>query len=777
MKAAPILRILALTLLLLTLAAIGAAWWTVHVSLAPQSGTIPVPTLASPVHVDLDALGVAHIASPTAAGASFAQGFLHARDRMFQMDIARRYASGRLSEIVGSPAIPIDIDQRTLDLTTTAQRIADGLPSSQRALLESYAAGVNAFLAQAQIPALEFFALGFRAEMWSPTDSVLVVLSMFQQLAYRENDERVASILHQTLDPSVAEFLTPEADLHEAPLIGGFAWREPVPIPLEALRELARSSTPSDKVLVTLFEDTLGSNAWVANGQRTAGGRAILANDMHLVLRVPSTWYRCELEIAGRCAAGVSLPGVPGIIAGANPDVAWGFANLFADTTDLVAIERNPTNANEYLTAQGWRPFNQRKVEILVKGGPTVSRTFLDTIWGPISSQQLLGGDVAIQWTGHDTTAPDFSLLEMHSATSVDDAIERFNRFSGPPQNVVLAGANGDIAWTICGRIPVRPVADGRTVTQPADAGWSGYREPGELPRVKNPEHGFLVAANQRVAGRDLTYPLGHHFAGGWRATRITELLKTSNGADERSMLEIQLDDQGGFLEYYRRLALSVLDQDKTDDAEVHRLLSRWNGRVDAGSRATAVLLTFRRTLAERLLSPLLQQCAANDPEFVWTWLSPERPLRELLDLADVSLLPPWRRVESWNGFVRSCLASAQDAQPHRARIEHPLATALPMFNRWLNMPETALPGSPFCLRYFSPTVGASERMTVSPGHTESALLSIPCGQSGNPFSPHYRDQHAAWESGTPTPFLAGSSVARLQFVPINQPPAGVSTR
>jgi penicillin amidase len=294
---------------------------------------------------------------------------------------------------------------------------------------------------------------------------------------------------------------------------------------------------------------------------------------------------------------------------------------------------------------------------------------------------------------------------------------------------------------------------------------------PGSLPRVLNPSQGYVAVANQRTTGRNNAIPLGHQFATGWRAQRIARLLDKTNGASEVDMLRAQLDVDAGFFAFYHNLAIDAIHAQGPHSLPRLNYELSWDGTADANDRQIHVLLEFRRLLADRLLSPMFQRCSALDADFSWVWLAPERPLRELLALHDVSLIPKWRDHATWDAFVIDCLADAIAAADRNgdyghAQIRHPLSTALPSLASWLDMPHTPLPGTAFCPRYFTGVAGASERMVVSPGAFESGVLHIPCGQSGNPFSANYRDQHGSWESGAATPFLSGTAVRMLILEP-----------
>lgn len=758
-------------------------------SLPKLDGEIRIPGLSGPVTVEADAKAIPTVAASTREDAQRALGYLHARDRLFQMDLMRRKATGRLAEIFGEKALPVDLAQRVYDFQRTALAIAAHLPPDQQAALAAYAQGVNAYIANAPEFPPEFRVLRYRPEPWQAADSLLVALGMFQTLSDQETEERMLTTMARLLPPEVVAFLTPDTDEYTRPLLGGAGSHRPAqPVPAAAIARLLEASAgrPAPLAAVGPEPPDIGSNNWAVGGRKTADGRALVANDMHLPLGVPNVWYRARLRYGGVDIAGVTLPGAPPIVVGGNGHIAWGFTNIEGDFLDLVRLEINPANPDEYRTPEGWRRFETRQETLQVKDGPPVPVTLKSTLWGPVSPVPLLGDPVAIHWNALEPEAVNLGLIDMDRATTLEHAMALMNRAGSPPQNVVLADADGHIAWTYMGYYPKRVGLDGSVAESWAKPGigWDGYIPPEQLPRLIDPPEGFIATANSRTLGKDYPYIIGHGFANGYRAYRIAEQLRAKPLWSEADLLGLQLDTTSGFYEFYRELALETLDEAalKSDPvlAEAKAAIQAWDGRLAPESLGIGLLVRWRLDLAQALFAPLVARCAAAEPGFAYRWREQETPLRAWLAGRVPDTLP--ERRTDWHGFLldnlkRSAasllaehpgaeLAALPWGEINRVAIRHPFSRSFPAAGFLLDMPETAGACNSFCIKALNNGHGASERMAVSPNHPGDGILHIPGGQSGHPLSPHYRDQERAWAEGRPLPFLPGKTEHRLTLVP-----------
>jgi penicillin amidase len=758
-------------------------------SLPKLDGEARVAGLSAPVEVEFDGYGIPTVAAANRADAFRALGFLHARDRLFQMDLMRRKSAGRLAEIFGDKAVAVDLDQRGLQLQDAAAAIVAALPPGQRAVAAAYAAGVNAHIESAREVPPEFRLLKYKPEPWREEDSILVALGMFQTLGLDQMDsERMLTVMEEKLPAEVAAFLTPDTDEYTQTLVGGSESRRPPrPVPAEALARLLDENrgTTLGRAAVDPDPVSVGSNNWAVSGRKTLDGRAMIADDMHLPLGIPNVWYRARLRYGTADLTGTTLPGVPVVVVGSNGHVAWGFTNVDGDFLDLVRLEVNPANPSQYRTPAGWQNFETRTETVRVKDADPVTVELQRTHWGPVAATPLLGQPVAFRWAALDPAAVNLGLLDMDTANSLETAMAVLNRAGSPPQNVVLADDRGRIGWTYMGAFPRRRGFDGSVSLSFADgrAGWDGYLAPEDLPRVVDPPEGFLATANNRTVGKAYPYPIGHSFSNGYRAFRIRERLAAAEHLTEKDMFALQLDTTSGFYEFYRQLALGALAGDSAAGdpilEEARREIEAWNGRLDPDSRGIGLLVRWRSDLAKAVFSPVLGRCVGADPHFAYQWRQQETPLRELLRQQIPATLPD-RRQPHWPAFLRATLAesSASIKREHEVsrleelpwgkvnaiRVQHPFSRALPAAGAILDMPELAGACNSFCLKVLHGVHGASERLAVSPNHPEDGILHMPGGQSGHPFSPHYRDQQDAWTAGMPLPFMPGQAEHRLRL-------------
>jgi penicillin amidase len=474
---------MALVMLMAVGMAAGYVFIELRGALPPFEGDITVAGLEAPVTVTLDRFGIPAITAQSRLDAIRALGYMVARDRLFQLDLLRRRSAGQLAEILGSALLDQDIDQRVIGFHRVAQACANRLPQEQKDALEAYAEGINRFIDQAPSLPFEFRVLGYRPAPWRIEDSILVALGMFEVLTRRsQDDERMLSVMEQALPQEVVAFLTPDTDRYTQALLGDAPSRRPMqPIPVDALAALRRPverHAAQHAGFVRMQDFRTGSNAWAVGRAKTADGRALLANDTHLNIAVPNIWYRSQVHYGSVDLAGVTLAGMPVFVAGANAYLAWGFTNIEGDFLDLVTVEVNPENADEYKTPEGWQRFGVREETIKVKGTTDVRVEVKTTVWGPVVREALLGRPVAIRWIALDPQAIDLGLLAMDQARSLEEGITIINRTGGPPLNALVVDDTGRIAWTYLGRIPYAedsmvPRAERGQMARPAGLGTS----------------------------------------------------------------------------------------------------------------------------------------------------------------------------------------------------------------------------------------------------------------------------------------------------------------
>lgn len=781
--------------LALVMSIAGTIYLSLYLSLGDNNTEDFVSGLNESVLVETDQFGIPTITATSRTDGFAALGYMSARDRLFQMDLLRRRGAGRLAEIFGEAMVPADREQRVLGFEKVANEITQRLPAAHRAALEAYAAGVNSAIDSMNAVPFEFLVLGYRPERWRIEDSLLIVLSLFQDQSNSESEERMLSVMEQALPRAVYEFLTPMTDFYTQAVLQEEEFStDGYSVPVESLTVLLNEqidNTEKHTHFVRPHRMLAASNAWAVAGAKTKDGRAILANDMHTTISVPNLWYRCHLKMGEIEIAGVSLPGTPLMIAGTSRHIAWGMTALVADVMDLVKIELNPKNPNEYLTADGWKPFGIRHEVIQVKGGATHELDVKTTIWGPIALKPLLNQLVAMRWTALDPLTINLGLLEIYTAETLAEGMAIINDTGGPPLNAIFADKLGGIGWTTMGRLPVRRGFDGSTSRLWSDGSvdWVGYISPQQLPRMIDSPNHFIANANNRGVTSDYPFKIGHAFTNGYRAYRIAESLQAMDLIDEEKMLRLQLDTHVGIYGFYRDVALSVLGPEVLKQEprfkELRSHLMNWDGKAEIDSLGLAVLVEFRIELARVLFEPFLLSCREWDDEFEYSWVHLDIPLQALLREKDLQLLSGQERKKNyanWDAFLMATLEQAVRTLSERhgakslheltwgrvntAHYAHPLSRGIPGISLLLNLPKDSLAGCDFCVRVDSESFGASERLVISPAHWEDGILQIPGGQSGHPLSDHYRDQHPYWVNGRPINLITNQKMRQLKLLP-----------
>jgi penicillin amidase len=794
------LRTLALILGFLVLAALLGKVWFHHrleASLPQLDGERRLAGLAAPVAIERDDLGVPTIHAGNRLDAVRALGFLHAQDRFFQMDMLRRQAAGELAALVGYGAVRLDQGHRVHRFRAVARQVVARAKPEDRALLEAYAAGVNAGLAALGDKPFEYVALLAEPAPWKPEDSILAVHAMFLEL----NDgtgsrESELGELQKMVPPAMFELLAPRGTEWDAPLVGSAITPPPIPGPevmdlRKQATEPARGALPGEPGDPAEILSAAGSNNFAVAGAHTADGHALLANDMHLGIRVPNTWYRVSIvrpdERGGTLRlTGVTLPGTPIVSVGSNGHVAWGFTNTYGDWTDVVTLELDPQNPRLYRTPEGPKRIEEVKEVLKIKGLPDDSETVEETIWGPVIGQDGRGQPQVLAWTAHHPEAVNLESGGLETARTLDEALAVANRSGIPPQNFTVADDTGRIGWTIMGQIPRRVGFDGRLPTSWADGSrhWDGWLTPEEHPRIVDPPSGRIWTANARVVDGEALARIGDGgYMLGARAQQIRDRLMALEKATPQDLLAIQLDDRALFLTRWRDLLLRTLAPaavaGHAQRAELRRLVATtWTGRASIDSVAYRAVRTFRGLVRDRVFNLLTRQ--EDTPEALRVRPSPqfEGGLWRLVTERPVHLLDP--RFPSWDAELLAAvddviaemeaegsrLADRTWGERNTTRIQHPLSLIVPFLGRWLDMPAHPLPGDEDMPRVQGRAHGASERLVVSPGHEETGIFHMPVGQSGHPLSPYYKKGHAAWEEGRATPFLPGRTVHRLVLTP-----------
>jgi len=789
-----LLRFLIATLILFVLLVISGGLYArsqVQASLPMVSGEIAIAGLDGAVRIDRDALGVPTIVGDSREEVARALGFVHAQDRFFQMDLQRRQPAGELSALVGPRALGVDRESRIHRLRDVAHRAFEHTEPSYRTVLEAYAEGVKAGLQALGAPPPEYLVLRAVPEPWRPEDTILTVLAMFNTLQGRQGlFEQTMGAMRDALPDPLFRFLSAYGSEWDTPVVGGPMLRPPIPGP--DVFDLRKTPTRARLRPVAGDPDLdaiIGSNNWAVDGAHTTSGAAMVANDMHLSIGVPIIWYRASLAFPAADGApqkitGVTLPGLPSLVVGSNGHVAWGFTNTGGDWSDLVRIEPDPRDAGKYLTPDGPKAFDVFQETIAVKGGTATTLTVRSTMWGPVIWKDARGREYAQHWVAHEAALLASDITRPERARTIDDLLAAIAGLGMPNQNVTMGDDTGRIAWTIGGAIPRRVGLDGMTPESWADGArrWDGYLSPADFPRIVDPPGGRIWTANAPVVDGAPLATLGEGgYADGIRARLIRDRLLTIDKATAADMLAIQLEDKALYLERWRTLLLKTLGPNATGPRATFRQLvdTTWTGRASPGSVAYRLVRQFRTTFVRDVMTTLTAPARRIDAGFDYSRsLRGEGPVWQLVTERPAHLLsPPY---SSWDDWILAAvdqaiaeltsdggrLADRTWGEANLGQFLHPLASAIPLFGRYMNMPEDPLPGDVYTPRAQAPRTGPSERMVVSPGREHEGILHIPTGQSGHPLSPHYRDQYRAWRDGEATPFLPGPAVTTMMLMP-----------
>ncbi|MBV8501661.1 MAG: penicillin acylase family protein [Paucibacter sp.] len=784
-----LLRKIFLFLLLLVIVLVAGLYYFLRGSLAQLDGQRSVG-VSAPVELSRDDHGYLTVSAANRLDAARALGFAHAQDRFFQMDLLRRNAAGELSALVGPKALKLDKSRRIHRFRARAEAAFAGLSAEEKALLQAYTDGINKGLAALDARPFEYGLLRQPPKQWQPADSLLAVLSMYLDLQHGEGrDELAMGAIKEAVPADWYAFLMQHSADWDAAVDGSKPTPIPVPAsPWPAQLGVAAKLACSDCGLRDSRD--IGSNNWAVGGSLTDTGAAIVANDMHLGIRVPHTWYKAQLRWKqdGRevVMTGVTLPGMPAVVVGSNGKVAWGFTNSTCDWTDVIALKLDKTGT-KYLSPTGEKPLKIFKERIEVAGGEAVEVEVKETEWGPVLAAPF--DRYALRWVAYDKEGLNLRSMGLDGVGSVEEAQKMAVGVGIPAQNFMTADSQGHIGWTIIGSIPRRHYASDADMDTPQDwstgaNGWDGYFVLGDkLPKVYDPADARLWSANQRMVGGTELAMLG---TGGYdlgaRGQQIRDDLRARKHFKEADLYEIQLDDRALFMQRWKRL---LLDEVLTGDFVARNGLADYRRAIETSADRASVdavgytwVRAFRDRVQEELLQPIssyLESKSLSQRDLKW---APETPVWALIQARRNDVLPTgntWKQFfERAVLYSREKVLETTQGNPDNLRwgrqnlsaINHPLASAIPLLGRYLNMPETEFNGDRHMPRVQQPVHGQSERIVVSPGHEQNGIMVLPGGQSGNPISPYYRVDYADWANAKALPFLPGATEHKLTLMP-----------
>ncbi len=819
-----LLWVLALIVLILLVTALWSRW-RVRAALPQLDGTAQVRGLAAPVDVLRDARGVPHLRAQSLDDLYFAQGYVTAQDRLWQMDLSRRLAEGELAEIFGRKLIERDVESRKLGFRLAAERSVDDLPPDVRHLLSSYAQGVNAFIEshRDRLP-IEFVILGYKPRPWREYDSIAVALNMAKMLNTSWPADLEREQVRARLSPELYADLFPQDSPLEHPVA------EPVAGPAHAVPpqdarstptsaqpgDLAKSGAGLDPTLDALDSTSaddlvLGSNNWVVSGAHTASGKPLLSNDPHIAHSVPSVWYMIHLEAPDMDVSGVSLPGAPTVIIGHNQRIAWGMTNTGPDVQDLYVEQFNPANPHQYLHNGQWVDADVRDEVIKVRGSGDDHLMVRVTRHGPIIWQSG-GRSLALSWTALQPGALQFPFVAINQAQNWQDFTKAIRGFTGPEQNMVYADVDGNIGYYAPAWVPIRRSGDG-SVPEPGatdDYDWTGYVPFEDLPHAYNPASGIIATANSRVIPLGYPYYFTDAFAAPFRTARIFDLLEAGtpgrqcgsaqpaaagpsgagqNPAPQRAcftvddMLKIDmdihpLDDAWLAPALVRAAAAHPPDSDaarKSID-----LLQHWSGEAAADSPVPLICHDTMIALRERILQPKVGDELARSNwslSTIFVEKVVDQKLARWLPAGDAdfdatlmaSLDEGLRRIEQRVKGTDPAAWRWGDTIP--LTFHHPL-DVLPIVGRFFDVGPFPQKGTANSVKATTPGAGPSMRMVVDFSDLDNSVNNLTVGESGEVSSPNYADQFQAWYTGHSFPMafsdaaVERATVHRLRLEP-----------
>ncbi len=783
---ARILGRIALILLLAVILLLIIGWFWLKSAEPIIRGSITLPNLQTEVHITRDSNGVPHIEAETREDAFYAIGFAHAQDRLWQMEMHRRIASGRLAEVAGEAALSSDIFLRTLSLYDRARKAWPHQTPDARAGLIAYANGVNAYLEtrRGALPP-EFLLTGIRPEPWTPIDTLGWLKIMAMDLGGNYWMELARFDLSRTLDPQqLADFYPP------------YPGDAPHPLPdLDQLYDGLDLSTIRTAATDIGKPRGLGSNNWVVSGAHTKSGLPLLANDPHLGLTTPSLWYLAHMKVGDEDIIGASMPGSPYIVLGRNSSIAWGFTNVNPDVQDLY-LEKLTDDGTAYLTPDGPEPFITREEIIHVKDAPPVTITVRETRHGPVISDGRAdirsnipeNAVIALRWTALDDDDTTASMgPEIFGAKSFEDFVEAMQHYIAPEQNMVVADTRGNIGYYAPGRVPVRSPLNDTYGLVPAPGWKAGYDWTGtipysELPRIYNPDNGVIATANEKIIDDSYPHYLTSEWALPYRGDRIRQLIAERAPHDTASMTAIQMDVHSGVAADL--LPLMLMHSKGTDDTRLKAVLdamSDWDLEMVGDKPQPLIFTAWHRALGKHIYADELAdkffRYQGSKVEFLRGVLSDENGKARWCNDVTTPV------TETCSEMVQRALKDALDDVAgrlgtttwekwrwdslHQAVQEHRPFSQVPALASFFESRNGA-PGGTYTVNVAGPNFGAvdpysfthgpSYRVVYDLADLDASRYIIPTGQSGIMFSRHYRDMLPLW--------LEGRSIAIKSTIP-----------
>jgi penicillin amidase len=768
--------------ILLAVGAVAYAYFIARSALPQLDGSLSVKGLSAAVKVTRDGHGVPAIEAASLEDLFFAQGYITAQDRLWQMDIMRRFGAGELSEILGEDTLKIDREQRILGLRAAAKKSLAMASPRDRLYFDAYARGVNAFIeADASRLPLEFRILKYRPKLWQAEDSIVIANQMVKDLNFYTFGDTIAheKILAK-LGPELAADLYVNRSWHDRPLTvmradindedkQGDSDDDDDDDDDGPDNSVTQQRSGNEIWAQHAPEAVNGSNDWVVSGTHTVTGKPLLSNDMHLGHQMPNLWYEAHLKSGNLDVAGVTLPGMPYVIVGHNQRIAWGFTNVGPTVADAFIENFNAQGA--YQTPQGWQQPDHREELIRIKGKPDVTVDVKSTRHGPIVTELVPGEtrQIALRWTLYDGLHMPF--FDVDSAQNWEDFRKAFSQLDAPGQNVVYADVDGNIGYHTTGRVPIRASSDGSLPVSGADDAheWTGYIPFDKLPSIYNPASGVIATANGRITPDNYPNSISAEWEAPWRTARIYHVLESGRKFAPADMLALENDVHSENDLFAAERFVYAVDHASRPSARAKQaadLMRSWDGRMLASSTAATIAVRSARELTRLLLEPKLgpapqdamqQKTTLNWKTYSWemrtVWLQnvmlhqPKRWLPEKYSNYDELL------TAAVEAAVNAPEAPKDLAQWHwgsvnAVDIEHPVLGKIPLLQRWTAPGLQEQSGSGYTVKAVTRNHGPSERFTANLADLDQSTLNTVTGQGGSFLSPYYMDQWKAWYEG-----------------------------
>lgn len=729
--------------------------------------------LQAPVSVRFDTLGVPHVFAQNDHDLYFAQGYLTARDRLWQMEFQTHAAAGRLSEIVGEKALELDRYKRRLGMGYGAEQALKGMDTdpTTKVVVEAYSDGVNAYISSLRpkdFP-LEYKLLGYAPEPWSPLKCALLLKEMTFTLAGRTNDRRLTNVLRKLGPQATADLFPDFPSIVVSPIIpAGTAWDfKPVPVPQPP-------AAPSTGVTANVedFDEVktegIGSNNWAVHGSRTATGLPMLAGDPHLTLSLPSIWYQMQLSAPGVNAAGVTIPGSPAILIGFNRDIAWSETNVGADVMDWYTVKFRDQTRREYQFEGGWKPVTTRVEVIKVRGKPDVVDTVRYTHHGPIvyeEGEKQLNDAVppahALRWVAHEPSNDLLCFYKLNRARNYDEYVQALTHYVAAAQNFVFASNQNDVAIWVNGKFPLRRWDQGKFILDGAKAAndWQGWIPHAHNPHVRNPPRGFVSSANQNYTDPSYPYYLTGESLPAERGLRINERLGAMTLATPDSLRMLQNDNFNIQARTLLPVLLPLVPPRELSAGQLDALnrLKIWNLRNDPDLVQPTVFIAWTSALYDAIWRDDLGSPTGEPTMFPTS----DRTMRMILREKDArwfdDVTTPDRRETLADLTLRSFKAATDTLRRQLGPIGPGWALGTQRGTDVMHLARVAglsrrglvTGGGVGIVNATGKTHGPSWRMVVALGTDgPEAYGTYPGGQSGNPGSRFYDNQLPTWRQG-----------------------------